>query len=54
MQVTEVKITLRDEAKLKGFANITFDEAFVIRGVKIINGQKGFFVSMPSRPYGMV
>ncbi len=49
MQVTEVKITLRDEPKLKGFANITFDESFVIRGLKIINGQKGYFVSMPSR-----
>lgn len=49
MQVTEVRITLRDEPKLKAFANITFDESFVIRGLKVINGQKGFFVSMPSR-----
>ena len=49
MQVTEVRITLRDEPKLKAFANITFDDSFVIRGLKIINGQKGFFVSMPSR-----
>ncbi len=49
MQVTEVRITLRDEPKLKAFANITFDDSFVIRGLKVINGQKGFFVSMPSR-----
>ncbi len=49
MQVTNVRITLRDEAKLKAFANVTFDDAFVIRGLKIINGQKGYFVSMPSR-----
>jgi len=48
-QITEVRITLRDEAKLKGFANVTFDRAFVVRGMKIISGSSGFFVSMPSR-----
>ena len=49
MEITEVRITLRDEAKLKAFANVTFDNAFVIRGLKIINGNTGYFVSMPSR-----
>ena len=49
MQITEVRVTLRDEPKLKGFANVTFDHAFVIRGMKIIAGQTGFFISMPSR-----
>ncbi len=49
MEITEVRITLRDEAKLKAYANITFDDAFVIRGVKIIEGRKGLFISMPSR-----
>ena len=49
MQITEVRVTLRDEAKLKGFANVTFDHAFVIRGMKIIAGLSGFFISMPSR-----
>ncbi|OGC79758.1 MAG: septation protein SpoVG [candidate division Zixibacteria bacterium RBG_16_43_9] len=49
MEITEVRITLRDEEKLKAFANITFDNAFVIRGLKVINGTKGYFVSMPSR-----
>lgn len=49
MQITEVRITLRDEEKLKAFANVTFDDAFVIRGLKIINGNSGYFVSMPSR-----
>ncbi len=42
-------MTLKNEDKLKGFANVTFDDAFVIRGLKIISGAKGFFVSMPSR-----
>lgn len=49
MEITEVKLTLRNEEKLKGFANITLDNAFVIRGLKIINGSKGLFISMPSK-----
>ena len=49
MEITEVRITLRDEDRLKGFANVTFDNAFVIRGMKIIRGNAGYFVAMPSR-----
>lgn len=49
MEITEVRIILRDEDKLKGFANVTFDNAIVIRGMKIISGSKGYFLSMPSR-----
>jgi stage V sporulation protein G len=49
VEITEVRITLRDEEKLKAFANITFDNSFVIRGLKVINGNQGYFVSMPSR-----
>jgi len=54
MEVTDVKLTLRSNEKLKGFANITIDNAFVVRGLKIISGSKGLFVSMPSkrRPNG--
>ena len=49
VQITEIRVTLRDEERLKGFANVTFDDAFVIRGMKIIQGNNGYFVSMPSR-----
>ncbi len=49
MEITEIRVTLRDEEKLRGFANVTFDNAFVIRGMKIIQGTNGYFVSMPSR-----
>jgi stage V sporulation protein G len=49
VEITEVRVTLRDESKLKAFANVTFDDAFVIRGLKVISGTKGYFVSMPSR-----
>lgn len=49
MEITEIRVTLRNEERLKGFANVTFDDAFVIRGMKIIQGNTGYFVSMPSR-----
>ncbi len=49
MEITEIRFTMRNEEKLRAFANVTFDAAFVIRGLKIINGSKGLFVSMPSR-----
>ncbi len=49
MEITEVRVTLRNEEKLKAFANVTFDSAFVVRGLKVIKGSGGFFVSMPSR-----
>ena len=49
MEITEIRITLRDEEKLKAFASIVFDGCFVVRDLKVINGMRGLFVSMPSR-----
>jgi stage V sporulation protein G len=49
VKITEIRITLRDEEKLKAFASITFDDSFVVRGLKVISGSQGYFVSMPSR-----
>lgn len=51
MEITEVKIFLKEseDKKLKAFATVTFDNAFVVRNVKIIEGTKGLFVAMPSR-----
>ena len=49
MEITEIRVTLKDEERLKGFANITFDSSFVVRGMKIIEGNTGLIVSMPSR-----
>ena len=49
MEITEVRITLTNEEKLKAFANITFDASFVVRGLKVISGANGYFISMPSR-----
>jgi stage V sporulation protein G len=49
LEITEVRISLRDDDKLKAFASMTFNDAFVIRGLKIIEGKNGMFVAMPSR-----
>jgi stage V sporulation protein G len=49
LEITEVRVTLRNEEKLKAFVNITFDNSFVVRGLKVIYGNSGYFVSMPSR-----
>ena len=55
MQITEVRIKLMDEScqngneRLHAFGSITFDDMFVVRDLKIIEGTKGLFVAMPSR-----
>ena len=49
MNITEININVRDEDKLKAFVNITFDDVFVVRGLKVIQGKSGLFVCMPSR-----
>jgi stage V sporulation protein G len=49
LDISEIRITLRDDNKLKGFASITLDNCFVIRGLKIIEGASGLFIAMPSR-----
>jgi stage V sporulation protein G len=51
VEITEVRVKLtgRRNDKLRAFCSITFDHAFVIRDLKIIEGQKGVFVAMPSR-----
>ena len=51
MEITEVKTILKEgpDKKLKAYATITFDNCFVVRNVKVIKGNKGLFVAMPSR-----
>ena len=49
MEITDISISIRDEDKLKAFVNVTFDGCFVVRGMKVIEGNNGLFVSMPSR-----
>ncbi len=49
MEITEVRIALINESKLRAFVSITIDNCFVVRGIKVIEGPNGLFVSMPSR-----
>jgi stage V sporulation protein G len=51
MQLTEVRVKLCDgqAGRLKAFCSLTFDHAFVIRDVKLIEGNEGLFLAMPAR-----
>jgi len=51
MEITEIKVILKEgpDKKLKAYATITIDNCFVVRNVKVIKGNKGLFVAMPSR-----
>lgn len=51
MEITEVRIKLMEasEDRLRAFCSITFDNCFVVRDLKIIEGSQGPFVAMPSR-----
>ena len=49
MEITEVRIHLRSEEKLKAFVTVTFDHCFVVRNMKLIVSDKGFMLCMPSR-----
>lgn len=51
MDITEVRIKLMEDSedRLRAFCSITFDHAFVVRDLKIIEGTNGPFVAMPSR-----
>ena len=49
MKITDVKVFPVDEDKLKAYATITFDSSFIVRDLKVISGNKGFFIAMPSK-----
>lgn len=50
MNITDVRLKRVDtDGKMKAIASITFDNAFVVREIRVIEGQNGLFVAMPSR-----
>lgn len=50
MEITDVKVRkLEKDGKLRAVASITFDNAFAVHDIKIIEGQNGLFIAMPSR-----
>ena len=49
MNITEVRVFPVSEERLKGYATIIFDDCFIVRDLKIIHGNTGLFVAMPSK-----
>jgi len=49
MEVTEIRVFLADEERLKAYVTVTFNDCFVVRDLKVINGNGGLFVAMPSK-----
>lgn len=51
MKISDIRIRLiqKDDSKLKAVASITIDECFVVHDIKILEGNQGYFISMPSR-----
>src|SRR5580693_769006 len=49
MDITEVKVFPVNEERLKAYVTITIDNCFVVRDLKVINGNNGLFVAMPSK-----
>lgn len=50
MQITDVRIRkVNSEGKMKAVVSVTFDNEFVVHDIKIIEGQEGLFIAMPSR-----
>ena len=50
MQITDVRIRkIATEGKMKAIVSVTFDNEFVVHDIKVIEGQNGLFIAMPSR-----
>ena len=53
MQITDVRIRkVEKEGKMKAVVSITIDDEFVVHDIKVIEGEKGLFIAMPSRKAG--
>jgi stage V sporulation protein G len=50
MQITDVRIRkIAADGKMKAIVSVTFDNEFVVHDIKVIEGQNGLFIAMPSR-----
>ena len=51
MEITEIRVFQKEgqDKKLKAYATVTFDNSFVVRNIKVIQGSSGLFIAMPSR-----
>jgi len=51
MKISDVRVRIakKSDSKLKAVASVTFDDCFVIHDIKVIEGNEGYFIAMPSR-----
>ncbi|SHJ98516.1 septation regulator SpoVG [Tepidibacter formicigenes] len=50
MEITDVRVRkITEDGKMKGIVSVTFENLFVVHDIKIIEGQNGLFIAMPSR-----
>ena len=50
MKITDVRVRkVTEEGKMKAIVSVTFDDEFVVHNIKVIEGQNGLFIAMPSR-----
>lgn len=50
MELTDIRVRkITGDGKMKAVASVTFDEMFVVHDIKVIEGQQGLFIAMPSR-----
>ena len=53
MQITDIRVRkLTKEGKMKAVVSVAFDDVFVVHDIKVIDGDKGLFIAMPSRRAG--
>jgi len=50
MQITDIRVRMvNTDSKMKAVVSVTFDDCFVVHDIKVIEGEKGLFIAMPSR-----
>lgn len=49
MEITEIKLYPASEGRLRAYVSLVFDNCFMVREIKLVEGDTGYFVSMPSR-----
>lgn len=49
MKITSVNVYLKENSRMKGLASVLLDDCFVIRDIRIIEGENGLFIAMPSK-----
>lgn len=53
MEITDVRIRMMESSgRMKAVASVTFDDEFVVHDIKVVEGEKGLFVAMPSKRVG--